>query len=110
MDDKGGEELLERLLHADHLLEPTAAGTSFGFANKPAALSETRWSPTLRGTWVLKDPNALQSTSSHYVVQIHWTMDEDGLYEKEYTKFYRLGPGSNAPIENLDIKLLELVK
>jgi hypothetical protein len=110
MDDKGGEELLERLLCADHLLEPTAAGTSFGFSNKPAALSEAKWFPTLRGTWVVKDPNALQSMSSHYVVQVHWTMDEDGLYEKEYTKFYRLESGSMAPKENLDIKLLELVK
>ncbi|KAF2447626.1 hypothetical protein P171DRAFT_482353 [Karstenula rhodostoma CBS 690.94] len=108
VDDTGGEELLERLFDADHLLEPATPGTSFGWANKPATLSETQWFPTLRGTWIFKDPNSPQSTSCPYVVQVHWTMDEDGLYEKEYIKFYRLDPGSYAPKENLDIKLLEL--
>ncbi|KAJ4353293.1 uncharacterized protein N0V89_005020 [Didymosphaeria variabile] len=106
VDDEGGEEFLAHIMAADYLLEPTAAGTGFGFANKPESLSETKC--TLRGTWVFKDPNASQSISSDYVVQVHWTMDEDGMYEKEYIKFYRLGPGSPAPKENIDIKLLEL--
>ncbi|KAL1607781.1 hypothetical protein SLS60_002717 [Paraconiothyrium brasiliense] len=106
VDDEGGEQLLERIVAAEHLLEPTANGTGFGFANKPDALSETRC--TLRGTWVFRDPNTSQSTSSDYVVQVHWTVDEDGLYEKEYVKFYRLGLGDTGPKENIDIKLLEL--
>lgn len=106
VDDEGGEELLARLMVADHLLEPTIANNSFGIASKPGALSETKC--TLRGTWVFKDPHKLSALSSDYVVQVHWTVDEDGMYEKEYIKFYRLDPGRIAPKEKVDIKLLEL--
>ncbi|KAL5465953.1 hypothetical protein PMIN06_000295 [Paraphaeosphaeria minitans] len=97
-DNKGGEELLGRLIAANHLL---------GLADADGPES---WFPILRGTWVFKDPNASQSTSSPYVVQSLWMVDEDGLYEKrtEHTKFYRLEAGRIAPKENIDIKLLEL--
>jgi hypothetical protein len=42
------------------------------------------------------------------VVQIDWTEDEDGMYEKMSPVFYRLKPGNAAPIERMDINLLEL--
>ena len=90
---------------ANHLIEPIAAGSGgFGFATMPPhTLAETK--PTLRGTWVFRDPNG---TASSYVAQVYWTTDEDGLYEKEQFKFLRLAPECDAPKQNLDIKLLEL--
>ncbi|OAG13047.1 uncharacterized protein CC84DRAFT_1227927, partial [Paraphaeosphaeria sporulosa] len=97
-EDKDGEELLARLISANHLL---ALSDADGAEN---------WFPILRGTWVFQDPNASQFTSSPYVVQILWMVDEDGFYEKrtEHTKYYRLETGRTAPKENMDIKLVEL--
>jgi hypothetical protein len=45
---------------------------------------------------------------SLFVVQVDWTDDEDGLYEKTDTRFYKLEPGKMAPKMNMDINLLEL--
>jgi hypothetical protein len=42
------------------------------------------------------------------VVQIDWTDDGEGSYDKTETKFYRLDPGKYAPKMNMDINLLEL--
>ena len=104
VDIQEGEDLLMRLMAANHLLEPNAVGLGgFGFADVPCTLAETR--PTLRGSWVFTDPNG---STTNYVVQVYWTIDEDGLYEKQISNFYRLAPGCNAPKENLDIKLMEL--
>lgn len=88
-----------------------------------------------RGTWVFRDPNSsipqpsaparhsgrpavLQQKdpalppapppSSLFVVQIDWTDDEEGLYEKSAPQFYRLEPGKSGPKVNVDINLLEL--
>jgi hypothetical protein len=46
--------------------------------------------------------------SSLIVVQVDWTDDEEGLYEKTTTRFYKLEPGFKAPRKNMDINLLEL--
>lgn len=46
--------------------------------------------------------------SSLIVVQIDWTDDGEGAYDKTETKFYRLEPGKCAPKMNMDINLLEL--
>lgn len=103
-DTQEGQELLARLVAANHLLEPVATGLGgFGFVDTPSTLFETK--PILRGSWVFKDPNG---SLSNYVAQVYWTIDEAGLYEKEITNFYRLAPESVAPKENLDIKLMEL--
>jgi hypothetical protein len=112
------------MMGANHLLEPTKTSTgTCGFT--PTTLKDTR--PALRGTWVLHDPNnppvrnpgrptpndpsnAAPVAPSHpmIVVQIDWTEDEDGMYEKMPPMFYRLKPGNGSPIERMDINLLEL--
>jgi hypothetical protein len=54
-------------------------------------------------------PAAMNSASSSLiVVQIDWTDDGEGSYDKTETKFYRLDPGKCAPKMNMDINLLEL--
>jgi hypothetical protein len=53
-------------------------------------------------TAVASAPNGL------IVVQIDWTDDGEGSYDKTETKFYRLDPGTYAPKMNMDINLLEL--
>ncbi|KAJ4296553.1 hypothetical protein N0V90_006598 [Kalmusia sp. IMI 367209] len=106
-NDKDGDELLRRLKGATHLLEPTNPSTGYG--DVPNTLAETL--PTLRGSWVFKDPNVSGSShtlSPNYVVQVHWTLDEDGLYEKDKISYYRLDQDCTDPKENMNIKLLEL--
>jgi hypothetical protein len=44
----------------------------------------------------------------HYVVQIDWTEDEDGMYERGAPRYYKLKEGSLSPEEKLDINMLEL--
>ncbi|PSN72821.1 hypothetical protein BS50DRAFT_169458 [Corynespora cassiicola Philippines] len=102
---KEGEEdgLLARLMSARHLLQP--------MTYKQPSLREIR--PTFRGTWVFIDPNKdrLQpfSPSSHcVVVQIDWTEDEEGNYEKMPTRFFTLEQGKRIQKENMDVNLLEL--
>lgn len=46
--------------------------------------------------------------SSLIVVQVDWTDDEEGLYEKTTTRFYRTEQGKSGPRKNMDINLLEL--
>ncbi|KAF2869854.1 hypothetical protein BDV95DRAFT_497090 [Massariosphaeria phaeospora] len=127
MNSEEGDQLLERLMVADQILEPTKSGGYFGFT--PTTLKETR--PIFRGTWVFKDPNTLmpgsglirssgrppapgsrtvekQKTAPHVVVQIDWTDDEEGCYERMAPRYFRLKPDNVGVIENLDINLLEL--
>lgn len=115
---------------AKKLLEPTKSAAYFGYT--PASLPDTR--PTFRGTWVFKDPNAsvdhprasfrhagrpaplsghtkevvLPPATTLYVVQIDWTDDEEGQYEKGTPRYYKLEAGKNGPKKNMDINLLEL--
>jgi hypothetical protein len=42
------------------------------------------------------------------VVQVDWTDDEEGKYEKLAKRFYRLEHGKSGPGKNMDINLLEL--
>jgi len=95
------------------------------------SLRDTR--PSLRGTWVFKDPNAkmqffpptrngmrptpVQQTpstttggvqSSLFVVQIDWTDDGEDSYDKTETRFFKLDQGRTGPRLNMDINLLEL--
>lgn len=103
MNENDGENLLKRLTEAGHLLEPTSTGIGGFFTNVPKTLAETK--PTLRGSWVFMDPNG---TAFNYVVQVHWSLDEDGVYEKDHSEFYRLPSGLKGPKEHIDVKLLEL--
>lgn len=110
MPNGGGEALLGRLMDENRLLEPIKP--LGGVAT--SSLQGTK--PTFRGTWVLKDPNLpirqtskLQS-SSIIVVQVDWTEDEDGEYEKMATNFYMLEQSLHVPKENMDLKLLELAE
>lgn len=111
------------------LLEPIKPGAFFGYT--PSSLEKTR--PVFRGTWVFTDPNSaiippqvvhrhagrpapLQKQAesvqpapvSLFVIQIDWTEDEEGMYEKGTPAFYKLPPGHNGPKKNGDINLLEL--
>jgi hypothetical protein len=43
-----------------------------------------------------------------FVVQVDWTDDEEGRYEKGTPRFYRLEPGKGGPKKNMDVNLLEL--
>lgn len=98
-----------RLMKATPILAPVKRAVSFGSGSVPNTLLNTQ--PYYRGTWVFKDPSPALSSSSapfNYVIQLTWTLDEDGNYEKETPKFYRLRKGANSPHHNLDIKLLEL--
>jgi len=110
-------------------LEPTKSGAYFG--HTPEKLKDTR--PTFRGTWVFRDPNssavppqvaqrhagrpaplqkpmenAQPAPISLFVIQIDWTDDEEGMYEKGTPMFYKLPPGMSGPKKNMDINLLEL--
>ncbi|KAH7130642.1 hypothetical protein B0J11DRAFT_602983 [Dendryphion nanum] len=44
------------------------------------------------------------------IVEIDWTRDENGNYEKMPPKFSRLKPGQRAPSDHMDINLMELGK
>lgn len=131
-----GDQILERLMNATHLLVPVKASGGF-FGHAPATLKETQ--PTFRGTWVLRDPDsriiarqkpksiprslgrpvvaATVNSSVHdepppappslIVVQIDWAEDE-GALEKMPARFYRLKPGQTKMEENMNINLLEL--
>ncbi|KAF1840783.1 uncharacterized protein K460DRAFT_321268, partial [Cucurbitaria berberidis CBS 394.84] len=129
VDNELGLEIHRQLVTADHLLEPTKSAVYYG--HTPATLNQTR--PIFRGTWVFRDPNSSVSQpaapvrhvgrpapmqqntpapaappSSLFVVQVDWTDDEDGLYEKTDTRFYKLEPGKATPKVNMDINLMEL--
>lgn len=115
------------------ILEPTRSATYFG--HLPSSLEKTL--PTFRGTWVFRDPNSADSVSRAaparhagrplplnqqpvnsataqsperitYVVQIDWTDDEDGEYEKGAPMYYKLEAGEKGLKEHMDINLLEL--
>ncbi|CAO2650383.1 Nn.00g016750.m01.CDS01 [Neocucurbitaria sp. VM-36] len=131
LDNELGGEVHRQLVAADHLLEPTKSAGYYGYV--PNSLEQTR--PIFRGAWVFRDPNSSVSQpatpvrhvgrpaplqqkapvstaaappSSMFIVQIDWTDDEEGLYEKTSTKFYKLEPGKAAPKMNMDINLMEL--
>jgi hypothetical protein len=114
------------------LLEPTKSAAYYGYI--PESLEKTR--PTLRGTWVFHDPDRAVSQPlpaprhsgrpapmSHkstakenvaptpeclYVIQVDWTDDEEGQYEKGVPRFYKLKPGKFGPTRNMDVNMLEL--
>jgi hypothetical protein len=107
----------------DDILEPIRHGGYFGCL--PASLSETR--PTLRGTWVFRDPNSAPTRhagrssitsydkedgfippAASFVIQVDWIEDDEGQYEKGPPRFYRLEAGKGRPKKNMDINLLEL--
>ncbi|KAH7095379.1 hypothetical protein FB567DRAFT_29175 [Paraphoma chrysanthemicola] len=131
-NDDVGYRILHRLMASEDYLEPTKSAAYFGYI--PETLKKTR--PTFRGTWVFRDPNtgvsqspapirhagrpaplnqkpvnnekAAPSPISLFVVQVDWTDDEEGSYEKGAPRFYKLGPGKQGPTKNMDINLLEL--
>ncbi|KAJ4986899.1 hypothetical protein SVAN01_07577 [Stagonosporopsis vannaccii] len=129
LDNMFGSQLYDRLVANDEVLEPTKAAGYWGAI--PDSLENTR--PSLRGAWIFKDPNtktqfvphtnngtrpipvqespptaAESAQNSLFVVQIDWTDDGEGSYDKTETRFYRLGPGESGPKANMDINLLEL--
>ncbi|KAF2131619.1 hypothetical protein P153DRAFT_336064 [Dothidotthia symphoricarpi CBS 119687] len=107
-----GSQILRRLIAEDKFLEPTKSSAYYGYT--PKTLKETL--PVFRGTWVFRDPNRPGSTSNTapapsgplYVVQVDWTDNEDGMYEKTDSRFYKLEDGKSSPNKNMDINLLEL--
>lgn len=105
-------------MSSKHLLIPAVSdGSAWGI--RPSNLGDTR--PTFRGTWVVADPNAVTTgpaakSSNSVVVQVDWTIDEDGMdqnhveprYEKIAARFYKLMPGARTPVKHMDVNLLEL--
>ncbi|KAF2637096.1 hypothetical protein P280DRAFT_458889 [Massarina eburnea CBS 473.64] len=114
MNDSNGKALLARLIASDDFLEPMKSAGFFGYT--PPSLDDVR--PMFRGTWIFRDPNAprwpkdnkanKKDPPSLMVVQIDWTDDEEGMYEKMEPRFFQLKPGHSSPEEHLDIKMLEL--
>lgn len=104
-----GVKLYDHLITADDLLEPIKAGD---WGTTSSSLEDTI--PSLRGTWVFRDPNDVQVQSrpalarSQLVVQIDWTDDGKGSFEKTGTRFYKLAAGRDGPKVNMDLNLLEL--
>jgi hypothetical protein len=103
---------------SDHLLEPTHPAQAF-FGSIPSSLKETR--PTFRATFIIEDPNQLVRASSStafrnpqsgpqnfILIQIDWTEDEFGEYEKMAPRYFKLK--NESPKENLDINLIELAE
>ena len=109
-DHRLGMQLYDHLITADDLLEPTKAGDGWGTTS--TRLEDTI--PSLRGTWIFRDPNDVQiqprqaPARSHFVVQIDWSDDGEGSFEKTGTRFYKLAVGKNGPKMNMDFNLLEL--
>jgi hypothetical protein len=119
-------------MSAQNVLEPTKSTAYYGYS--PKSLEKTR--PTFKGTWVFKDLNGAtsmprapprhpgrpaplsQKNSNNeniappqtglFVIQVEWTDDEQGYYEKGTPKFFKLGNGKSAPKKNMDVNLLEL--
>ena len=110
LDNARGLRLYHRLVASKDFLEPIKAAGYWG--TKPSSLEETR--PSFRGTWIFQDPNsdhsatALSASSILIVVQVDWTDDGEGSYDKTDTKFFKLDPGKGGPRMNMDVHLLEL--
>ncbi|KAI4686318.1 hypothetical protein J4E81_008670 [Alternaria sp. BMP 2799] len=134
-DDALGSQILGALCMADEFLEPTKSSAYFGYT--PKSLQGTRpmfrgtWVFTDPSSVVAPPrepvavrhagrpkapPQAPASTttpsaapqSELIVVQVDWTDDEEGLYEKTTTRFYKIDQGRKTPKKNMDINLLEL--
>ena len=104
-DNETGYDILKCMKRADDILEPTRPSSYYGIV--PRSLNETR--PKLLGTWVFRDPSRANDTIQLFmVVQIDWTEDEHGMYEKGQARFYKLESGQMGMKGNMDINLLEL--
>ncbi|KAI4604780.1 hypothetical protein J4E80_010936 [Alternaria sp. BMP 0032] len=134
-DDALGSQILGALCTSDEFLEPTKSSAYFGYT--PKSLQGTRpmfrgtWVFTDPSSVVAPPrepvavrhagrpkapPQAPASTTTSsvapqselIVVQVDWTDDEEGLYEKTTTRFYKIDQGRKTPKKNMDINLLEL--
>jgi len=77
----------------------------------PTNAAQTRQPVRHSGRPAPLGPSSASSTapsSSRYVVQVDWTDNEDGTYEKTESRFYKLEDGKDRPNKNMDINLLEL--
>lgn len=93
------------MIRADDILEPTRPSSYCGII--PGSLDKTR--PKLLGTWVFRDSSRANDTIENFmVVQVDWTEDEDGMYEKGQPRYYKLEPGQMGMKGNMDVNLLEL--
>ncbi|KAI4686537.1 uncharacterized protein J4E84_005818 [Alternaria hordeiaustralica] len=134
-DDALGSQILGALCTANEFLEPTKSSAYFG--STPKSLQGTRpmfrgtWVFTDPSSVVAppREPVAVRHAgrpkappqvpastttpsaapqSEFIVVQVDWTDDEEGLYEKTTTRFYKTDQGRKSPRKNMDINLLEL--
>ncbi|CAN9459735.1 hypothetical protein CUC08_Gglean010604 [Alternaria sp. MG1] len=137
VDDVLGCQILKSFFTADDFLEPTKSSDYFGYMPKslqgtrpmfrgtwvfadpsiatahPPQATATRH-PGRPNPSYQKPAATASSTpvpavqSSLIVVRVDWTDDEEGLYEKTTTRFYRTEQGKLGPTKNMDINLLEL--
>lgn len=126
-DDTSGQQMLTSLCSSDKLLEPTKSSSYSGY--RPDTLEKTR--PMFRGMWIFRDPNTssvdlprerirhserpatsgqtpVTAPPKYILVQVDWTDDNEGSYEKDTPRFYELETGAVGPKQHMDIKLLEL--
>ncbi|KAF9696079.1 hypothetical protein EKO04_006091 [Ascochyta lentis] len=130
LDNVLGTKLYHRLIAADEFLQPVKSAGYWGTMS--TSLSKTY--PLLRGTWIFHDPSssqrqpqplarnvgrptpmlhtlpttAISTMDSLIIVQVDWTDDGEGSYDKTETRFYRLEAGKGGAKVNMDINLLEL--
>ncbi|KAG9186830.1 hypothetical protein G6011_09938 [Alternaria panax] len=136
-DDVLGSQILESFYTADEFLQPTKSSDYFGhmpkslretrpmfrgtwvFADPSTATARP---PQATATRHSGRPNPFNQASvstasstpapavqsSLIVVQVDWTDDEEGLYEKNTTRFYKTEQGRLGPTKSMDINLLEL--
>ncbi|XP_014555428.1 hypothetical protein COCVIDRAFT_38785 [Bipolaris victoriae FI3] len=126
-DDTSGQQMLTSLCSSDKLLEPIKSSSYSGY--RPETLEKTR--PMFRGMWIFRDPNTSSvglprerirhsgrpATSGQtpvtvppklIMIQVDWTDDNEGFYEKDTPRFYELKTGTVGPKQHMDINLLEL--
>lgn len=126
-----GVQLHRRLVAANDFLEPVKSAGHWG--TMPDNLEQT--CPSFRGTWIFQDPSSpvqqsqapsrsldrrvplkqlpskdtlVNVPSSLIVVQVDWTDDGEGSYDKTDSRFYKLDPGKGGAKVNMEIHLLEL--
>jgi hypothetical protein len=63
----------------------------------------------LRATLIVEDQTAADRNRP-IVIQVDWTEDEDGEFEKGIPRFFKLKENQLLPKQHLDVNLIELAE